>query len=367
MGQEPNNRASPRYYRQDDLSERERHDSIRQYLIGDLSEQEQEQIEKRLISQDDYFEELLIAEEELADDFVGGRLPEAEREKFSRHFLSVPELKQEVMFAKALRLHATEYARQAAHASQAERRPPLFASLAAFLRQPAFGFSLAAALLLAVCVAAWMAAQNKRLRAQVEQLQVRPTATPAPTPQAELLEQLASERGRSEQLAAQLSREQEQRAEAERKLEEAKRQQPGSGLEQATGSALVALFTLSPSMVRGSGAALKRVSMPPGNGRVLVRLDLGADNYSTYKAALRTVEGRELLSVSNLRALSEGDGKVVALILPAQRLAPGNDYQITLSGKPLAGGFEEIGTYNFRVVRYPQMKQIPPPASERGR
>jgi hypothetical protein len=322
--------------------------------MGDLSEQEQEQVERRLISQDDYFEELLIAEEELTDDFVGGRLPESESVKFRRHFLSVPELQQEVLFAKALRMHAAEHARRAAPQSHVERPPPLLATLTAFFRRPAVGFALAAALLIAVCAAAWMAAQNGRLRTRVEQLQARTEATPAPppsTPQPGLREELAAERERGEQLAARLSREQEQRAEAERKLEEVRRQQPRPRTEQPSGSSFVAMLTLSPSLVRGSGPGLKRISAPPGGGRVLVRLELAADNYTAYRATLKTVEGGELLSLSNLRALGEGNGRAVVLTLPAAKLAAGGDYQILLSGKAAGGGYEDVGTYNFRVVR----------------
>ena len=55
-----------------DSSERGQRDFTRQYLLGELSEEELEQIEKRLLSEEDYLEELLIAEEELTDDFVSG-------------------------------------------------------------------------------------------------------------------------------------------------------------------------------------------------------------------------------------------------------------------------------------------------------
>lgn len=352
MGEEPNSQSPQSDSQPAHSAGRESHDSIRRYLMGDLSEQEQEQVEKQLISQDDYFEELLIAEEELADDYVGGHLPAAESAKFRRRFLSVPELRQEVAFANALRLHAAEYARHAAHRSREERPPPLLARLTAFFRRPAVGFALASALLLVVCAAAWMAAQNKRLRAQVEQLQPRSVAaTPAPTPQTDLLEQLASERERGEQLAAQLSREQGQRAEAERKLEEARRQQPQPRVEQSPGSTVVALLTLSPGLVRGSGPGLKRISVPPGGGRVLVRLDLAADDYPAYRATLQTVEGRELLVLSNLRALGEGGARAVVFTLPASILASGNDYQLLLKGKAPGGGYEGVATYNFRVVK----------------
>ena len=351
MGLEPNNQAASDY-QSEDLSDRERRASIRQYLMGDLSEQEQEQIEKRMLSRDDYFEEVLIAEEELADDFVGGRLPESDSIKFRRRFLSIPELQEDVKFAKALRLHAAVYARQEATHSQAERSPPLLAKITAFLRQPAAGFAMAAVLLLAVCLAIWMAVQNSRLRAQVAQFQAQPAATPTAASQNDLLlqQQIASERERREQLALQLSREQDQRAEAERKLAEARRHLSRPSQDQTPGSSLVGLFSLSPSLIRGPGSELKRISVP-ADGRVLLRLELGVDNYTTYRATLQTVEGRKPFTLSNLHSLGDGTEKAVALILPAARLAPGNDYQILLSGKLPTGAYEEVGTYNFRVVK----------------
>src|ERR1700755_1490119 len=94
MGEEPNKQTPPRAHPPEESSVRGRRDSIRQYLMGELSEEGREQVERRLLSEDDYFEELLIAEEELADDFVGERLDDAESAKFSRRFLSVPELRQ---------------------------------------------------------------------------------------------------------------------------------------------------------------------------------------------------------------------------------------------------------------------------------
>ena len=351
MEEEPNKLPPPKDHPPEEPSGRGRRDSIRQYLMGELSEDGQEQVERRLLSEDDYFEELLIAEEELADDFVGERLDDAESAKFSQRFLSVPELRQEVMFAKALRRRAAEYARDVAPRQQAERAPPLLATLIAFLRRPAVGFSMAAALLLAVCATLWLAAQNRSLREQVEQLRARTTATPAPTPQPGLLEQLASERERSEELAARLRSEQEQRAEAERKLEEARVRRPQPQPGQAQGSASVVAFTLSPGLVRGPGEGMKKISVPPGGGRVLLLLDLAVDDYTTYRAMLKTLEGAELLSAANLRARGVSGRRTVAFNVPAAKLAPGHDYEILLGGKSASGEYEDVGTYNFRVVR----------------
>ena len=350
MGERPNNKESQGGGPPPDSSGRR--DSTRQYLLGELSEEEHEQIEKRLLSEEDYFEELLIAEEELTDDFVSDRLPGPDRAKFSRRFLPVPELRQDVRFARALRTYAAQNAPSTSSEPRAEHRPSFLASLAAFFRRPAVGLSLAAALLLAVGAATWMAVQNRRLRAEVRQLQTQPTPAPQ-TPRTGLEEQLASERERAEQLADQLRREQELRAAAERNLEEARRQQqtrPGQGPE--SGPVVAAVFTLTPGLVRGPGTELQKIPVPRAGGRVLLRLDLAADDYRTYRATLKTVEGKAVLNAAGLRALAGGGGaKAVAVTIPAASLAPGNDYQVLLSGKTPSGEYEDVGSYYFRVVK----------------
>lgn len=354
MAQPPDDQHQQNARPPEELSERERRESVRQYLLGELSEEGREQIEQKLISHDDYFEELLIAEEELTDDFVGEHLDGPALTKFRRNFLPVPELRQDVRFAKALRRHAAEHALRRAPRAADERPPPFLAKIISFFRQPAVGFALAAALLLAVCATAWMTAQNRRLRAQLEQLQTR-QPPPQPTPQTELQAQLASERERGEQLAARLSREQEQRAEAERKLEEATRQQAQQRRDRAagstTGSVAAAVFTLTQGIVRGEGDGQKKISLPPGGGRLIARLDLAADEYRSYRATLKTLDGKELFSSAGLRARAGGGGKAVPFAISAARLAPGNDYQIVLSGKTPEGAYEDVGAYYFRVIR----------------
>ncbi|HEX8473496.1 MAG TPA: hypothetical protein VF666_05655 [Pyrinomonadaceae bacterium] len=101
------------------------------------------------MSEDDYYEQLLIAKDKLIDDFVSDKLSEPKRATFARRFLSVPELRQDVRFAGALRKHAAESALRASSKERTERpRPFLLSPLVAFFRRPAVGFSLSAALLL---------------------------------------------------------------------------------------------------------------------------------------------------------------------------------------------------------------------------
>ena len=80
---------------------------IRLYLLGKLADSEKEQIEQELLANDELFEEILIVEEELADDYVAGKLSHAERADFEGHFLATPERQQNLRFAQVLNRYVT--------------------------------------------------------------------------------------------------------------------------------------------------------------------------------------------------------------------------------------------------------------------
>lgn len=322
----------------------ENNDSIRRYLLGELSEDEREQFERRLMSEDDLYQQLLINEDDLIDEYVSGTLPEHDRGKFSRQFLQVPELRQDIRFAVALRNRAQKAAPQStAEGSSKTSRRSLFDWLGTFFMQPALGVALATALLAVVLFAVWLAVQNSRLRQQVDQLQAR--QTPTPTAPQDLQEQLASERLRNEQLSAELRRAQEANAGGAHPVEEPQDRRP-TPRPQGESATFVA-FTLTPGLTRGESEGLKKISLQPGMREARIRLDLPEAGYRSYRVAVKTVDGREILQRQGLRDVG---GKFVQLNIAATLLSP-DDYQILLSGTPPSGETEEISRYHFRVLR----------------
>ena len=89
------------------MSYTEDHKNIRQYLLGNLSEEIRQRVEERLITEDSFFEELLLGEEELIDDYVSGELTDDDRLKFEEHFLSTPERHEKLRFALALGIYGS--------------------------------------------------------------------------------------------------------------------------------------------------------------------------------------------------------------------------------------------------------------------
>ncbi len=75
---------------------------IADYLLGQLSQSEQEQLEEKYFTDNDVFIELLETEENLISDYLHQRLPRRERQLFEKHYISIPCNKQKVEFMQLM-------------------------------------------------------------------------------------------------------------------------------------------------------------------------------------------------------------------------------------------------------------------------
>ena len=91
---------------------------IRLYLLGKLADSEKEQIEQELLTNDDLFEEVLVVEEELFDEYIAGNLAHEDRARFELHFLTTPERQQGLRFARALDRYVTTHASERSRVSR---------------------------------------------------------------------------------------------------------------------------------------------------------------------------------------------------------------------------------------------------------
>ncbi len=84
---------------------------IRKFLLGRVSENEDEEIGVRLISDDAFGERFDQAESELVEDFLDGLLPEDDERSFRQHFLVTSErlrlLNEVALFRAATLRHST--------------------------------------------------------------------------------------------------------------------------------------------------------------------------------------------------------------------------------------------------------------------
>jgi tetratricopeptide (TPR) repeat protein len=82
-------------------------EAIKQYLLGRLPEDEKTRLEERLLTDDDFFERLNLAEDELIDEYLAGELDAENRQRFDKHFLAAPERQRKVRFSMALRKYVS--------------------------------------------------------------------------------------------------------------------------------------------------------------------------------------------------------------------------------------------------------------------
>lgn len=81
---------------------RDDQDRIRGYLLGQLSDDEQQKIEERLMIEDDLLQELEISKDEVIENYCAGELTPKEQEWLEQHFLASSEGKFRKQFALSL-------------------------------------------------------------------------------------------------------------------------------------------------------------------------------------------------------------------------------------------------------------------------
>lgn len=83
--------------------------NIRDYLLGkNLSEEEKNSIEESFMTSDEQFQNILIAEEDLIEEYLDNRLNLAERKDFEEKFLITKERREKLHFETLLRNHFSE-------------------------------------------------------------------------------------------------------------------------------------------------------------------------------------------------------------------------------------------------------------------
>jgi len=319
---------------------------IARYLLGELPEEQQVEIEDRAFQDKDYLATITAVENDLMDEYVRHELSETERRKFEDRFLASAERRKRVEFARTLASLASE-ATVAEKPSRATAAVSWRDSLDAFFRglNPFGKFAVAAIMLLILVGGAWLLTETLRLRTELTRLQAENQSRQSGRQALE--QQIEAERKRNEELAARLNQEKQQREQSDESL----RQLSETG-DPATPAPrpVIASLTLLPGISRGGGE--KPTLALPENAR-LVRLQIGMDaeeQYKTFVVELRTVAGRQIWTRENLKASSRRAARSIGLTMPATALKPG-EYELKLSGIKESGGTEDVGFYYFNVKK----------------
>src|SRR5215813_8474675 len=146
------------------------------YLLGDLPEEAQIQVEDRAFSDPSYLRIIEAVEADLIDAYVRGEMAAQERQQFENRFLVSPQRRKKVDFARALARVASESRPVLAEVEKersAATRYSWWEAFAEFLRgrSPAFQFGMAALVLILAGLVSWQVVQTARLRGNLNHLE----------------------------------------------------------------------------------------------------------------------------------------------------------------------------------------------------
>ena len=272
-----------------DVTEQE---AIRQYLLG-LAPEDAARVEERLFSDDAVYEELLIVEDELIEQYLAENLSVAEREGFQSHFLKATDHQRKLSFARALHKYADFAEASKTLAPSAEpispddsgaNHRPAEKKWFSFLpfSNPIVAYSLAAAAVLLVAGISWVAFNNLR-------------------------QQTAPDSGN------------------------------------------VYLATLTPGVTR-DGGELTRIPLTAGTSKVQFTLLVASEESQSYRAEVLTSEGASVASVNDLTVKTQDSERVIIFSISASVLKR-DDYQVRLRSRQSDGTYIETARYQFRVIK----------------
>jgi len=320
-------------------------DLMIRYLLGDLTEEEQTQIEERFLADKQYFEHLCSVEDALIDDYAQRNLTEYEHRKVEGLLLSSPRQAREIEFVQDIIKYVSNNPIEEIDERDAGQLKPAnkSRSLLALPHIRSLGSAVALAVILiliiaSVCIVIWNLALQKKIgqlvamQAGLEERheELRQQLNKQDDSREAIVKELESERRKREQLEEELSTLQESRP-----------------LISTNNIATLNLKTAS--FTRGEGK-LRVVHINPRVTQFQIRINLDkVGDYKSYSAVIKTFEGREIWSKDQIKPGQVNLARLV-FTLPADILE-NHDYILTLKGQTGAESIVEIGDYPFRIKR----------------
>jgi hypothetical protein len=257
----------------------------RRFLLGAVDDSEREQIESLFIIDPETEQTILIAEDELVEDYLEGSLSPSDSAKFLEQYAKVPRQQRRLRIAASIREYALSEAQRIQPGTSPVQKLRGFVSLP-WPREPRWYIPIAVTVIGLVITAIWLVQWNN-----------------------------------------QRMRETNLRSALERELTELN---STSSLSKDQPQMLsVVLPPVSLRSVRPSEVASRSTYQ-------IIEFQLlwtHKKEFQSYLAVLRRVGGAEEFNIPNLQAEKNSAGRVVRLRLPAEALARG-DYKISLSAIP---------------------------------
>jgi outer membrane murein-binding lipoprotein Lpp len=305
---------------------------LRRYMLGELTEPEQQAYEGRLLSEDEMFheaEELAeVVQDEVVEDYLAGELSETQRRAFERYQLVCPKIQEMRLVQETLRSYPK---RQVRRQTLSERLRLWFQP--ALRPVPALAGTLT---FLLIAGGIWSIRELGQLRWKFEQASERSSALTSKVKslQRELDQERRDRAALSQELAA-----------ARSPVDRASQAQQSFAPRQTGG---ILSFALLPGLQRSSGEAA-RIVLSSSQNVLELKLDIGLDEYISYQATVFNSATEMIAEQQHLSAVHVRDRIYVLVRLPRPILRD-DDYLVILRGVNRNGNVEMLDRFSFHLT-----------------
>jgi RNA polymerase sigma factor (TIGR02999 family) len=108
---------------------------LQDYLLGLLSRRERDKIERRLVEDEDFYQQLVVAEDFLIEDYARGALPSDQHARVAKLVQTSSSWREKVDFARATRVLIERKTKQSSVTSESEFVEALYHELRALARK----------------------------------------------------------------------------------------------------------------------------------------------------------------------------------------------------------------------------------------
>ena len=316
-----------------------REERANRYLLGGLSESEALTLEEQILSDDEVFENLEIAEDELIDRYVRDELRTEERRRIQEMILNSPRLAERVEIARILTTRVSPQPAEAVRLKPEKIRwwnlflpTPQMAPAMRFLAVTPLALLLLTSVLLVLVWTRYRAESQRWANAEQRLSQLQ--------------KEIADQNAKSSGLETALTQTQQEKTEQEKLVADLQRQLD----EQRGKTPSIFSFFINPGVgTRGGGGAEASFRVPPGTNDLELQLNVESGDYSQYEATLQNADLKPISRPSRLKPIRRGNRKFIPFKVPT-RLVPPGSYSIHVDG--LTNQLrEDFSDYRFRVTR----------------
>ncbi|HQU85336.1 MAG TPA: hypothetical protein PKY59_19505 [Pyrinomonadaceae bacterium] len=311
------------------LTEKFKNEAVyRRFLLGEMTENEREKFEAEFLADENIFDEISVAEDELVEAYVRGTLDFETKRKIETNYLKSPKNIEKLEFTRSMLANL----KTSNETFEKKENSSFLKSLVAFLTDPKLAFGAAFAILL-IIFASWF------LLKKPSKNEIVKNATPTPTVKTETNFNSQTNQNSSIEIPVNNVNKENINSNTETKPTPKPTETPK---EKIVPNPILALFA---GTVRGEGKT-NSVMIPKDAKGLNLQMKLESQDYKNYRAEIVDQNGNSIFKSGKIAARNAR----LNTFISSEKLKKG-DYLVKVYGLNAENEEESAADFQFRVNR----------------